>query len=209
MTKTATALAPAMPELPAFLRREKNAPPPMSDPHRLAVLQLTTAECVRIWTRCVEKDKNFPALDPEILQADGEAVAAKALLLAAVKHGNGQAELVMSIMRDNTPVANAAAEKLTGKPIQRLPEKGAHAPRTTKPQKTRPGQTFQGDDQIIRLVAESNPRKAGTRAFMLYAKYEDGMTVAAYVAAGGGRGNVKCDCERGNIRLEPATKVAT
>lgn len=209
LPQTPSASSGSVLEIPAFLIAPKGQPrPQMTDKHREAVLRLTTAEALRVADRCRSKDHNFPPLDAKILVADGEGVAAKALLLAAVKHGNGQAELVMSVMRDplSDPMTDSIAEKLTGKAIQRLPEAGRHAPRTTSraEKKIRPSQTFHGDADTIHLVAEGNPRKAGTRAFLLYALYRPGMTVAEYVAAGGGRGNVKCDVERGNIRLEPA-----
>lgn len=188
-------------DMPAFLVAVPGAERPvLKDQHRIAILQLTKEEALRIWTRCHEKSSAFPAFQSEENESDPGA-AAKGLLLTTLKHGNGQKELVLAVMRDRDLLTESIAEKLTGHPIQRLPEKGAHAPRATRPQRVRPGQTFSGDDMTITVLSENNPRKAGTRAAMLFALYRTGMTVAEYVVAGGGRGNVKCDLERGNISL--------
>lgn len=194
------------PDLPSFLRAEKGKPrPEMKDSHRLAVLQLTKAEALRIWDRCHLKDPNFPSFQSGENESD-EGTAAKGLLLTALKYGNGQAELVMACMRDKDPITDSIAEKLTGKPITHVPERGAHAPRTQRPTKTRAAPQQSGDDQIIRLLIATNPRKAGTSAFLRYALYRDGMTVGEYAQAGGQRSNVQTDVARGSIKLETPTR---
>ena len=55
---------------------------------------------------------------------------------------------------------------------------------------------------IIKLVQNTNPKRAGTLAFQRYALYRDGMTVAEYVAAGGRTGDVNHDATEGYITLE-------
>lgn len=64
------------------------------------------------------------------------------------------------------------------------------------------------DDSVIKLLKKGNARRPGTKAHKRYALYKDGMSVAAYIAAGEtsgtrtGRGNIRADIKRGNIKLE-------
>ena len=60
----------------------------------------------------------------------------------------------------------------------------------------------------IKLLKKGNQRRAGTAAYRKFTLYEDGMTVAEYIAAGKkagirtSRGNVRADMARGNVALE-------
>jgi hypothetical protein len=48
---------------------------------------------------------------------------------------------------------------------------------------------------------KANPKRAGTNAFSMFELYKDGMTVAQYVEAGGGRDWVRWDVNKGYITL--------
>jgi hypothetical protein len=53
----------------------------------------------------------------------------------------------------------------------------------------------------IKLLVKENPRRADTRAHRIYSLYKDNMTVAAFIEAGGGMGDIRWDLERKNIEL--------
>lgn len=54
---------------------------------------------------------------------------------------------------------------------------------------------------IITIKTIDNPKRQGTLAYGRFALYQDGMTVAEYVAAGGRTGDVNHDAEAGYIEL--------
>ncbi len=64
------------------------------------------------------------------------------------------------------------------------------------------------NDAIIQMLKEGNQRRQGTKAYVRYSLYEDGMTVVEYIAAGKKsgmctvRGNIHADMKRGNISLK-------
>jgi hypothetical protein len=179
--------------------------------HVLAVQRLRNEEAALVYGRVL------PSL-PIDFAPPPDAVTPKAKLFSALTIGLTQADLVLAIIRETAPTAIQAIESLIGKPIDHVPfrRSGLHPPQPTAPTrapstdaqpkpaaKARPVTVNSEDAMIIRLVATANPRKPGTAAFDRYAKYRDGMTVAEYLAAGDtSRGNVKCDVERGNIKLE-------
>lgn len=55
---------------------------------------------------------------------------------------------------------------------------------------------------IIKLLVNTNPKRAGTLAEQRFALYRDGMTVAEYVEVGGRTGDVNHDVTEGYIALE-------
>jgi hypothetical protein len=57
---------------------------------------------------------------------------------------------------------------------------------------------------VIRINVDGNPKREGTLAYARFALYEDGMTVAEYVAAGGRSSDVHYDSAHGDITLEVA-----
>ena len=62
------------------------------------------------------------------------------------------------------------------------------------------------DTNIIILVTKDgqpsgNPKRPNTNAFSMFELYKDGMTVAQYVEAGGGRDWVRWDVSKGYITL--------
>lgn len=54
---------------------------------------------------------------------------------------------------------------------------------------------------IITIKTTDNPKRQGTLAYGRFALYQDGMTVAEYVTAGGRTGDVNHDAEAGYIEL--------
>jgi hypothetical protein len=60
--------------------------------------------------------------------------------------------------------------------------------------------------RVVRLLVSENPKRAGTASHKRFALYRDGMTEAAYLAAGGTRGDLAWDVERKFIALEKASK---
>lgn len=54
---------------------------------------------------------------------------------------------------------------------------------------------------IITIKTIDNPKRQGTLAHARFALYQDGMTVAEYVAAGGRTGDVNHDVTAGYIEL--------
>lgn len=111
--------------------------------------------------------------------------------------GLDQADVVMSMARDPSALGVVCLEKIVGRPITRAPAKkqrtGPRKKRTVKPLR---------DDRIITVVAEENPKKAGTKSHDRFALYHTGMSVSEFVAAGGTRADVKWDAERGYIEVK-------
>lgn len=75
-----------------------------------------------------------------------------------------------------------------------------------------------GNNEIIQVLAESNPKKAGSKAHGRFALYETGMTVKKFLEIGGQISDLKWDSERKYIQIgvgatnevtgEPEVKVA-
>jgi hypothetical protein len=68
--------------------------------------------------------------------------------------------------------------------------------------------TFKVDDTHIICLPKNeageflpNPKRANTNAYSMFELYRDGMTVAQYVEAGGGRDWVRWDVSKGYITL--------
>ena len=63
-------------------------------------------------------------------------------------------------------------------------------------------------DAKITVLAETNPRRAGTVTHKIFELYKNGMTVGEFVAAGGRLIDVKADIERKHISIESSAQVA-
>ena len=120
--------------------------------------------------------------------------------------GISQAEVVMSMRNDPSPLAVAAVECLLMKPIDRRTP--AEVERQRDAERPRPqlatvrSSERTTDGRIIRLLTTGNPKRAGTDGHRRFALYRDGMTVAAFLAAGGRSADIKWDAERSFIRLD-------
>lgn len=172
-------------EIPDFLNRVKTQPP-MPDAQRRAVLTLTTAQALRVHNLCCERDPKFPRIEnSDALGITEEGAAAKALLLAAVARGNGVAELVSNCLRDRR--ADPTVEQLTGRTIQRIPERGRNAPPakvTPAPPRARGSRSaaYGNDDTVLTVVP--NPKKKGGAPYARYEHYAVGLTIAQCIAKG-------------------------
>jgi hypothetical protein len=56
----------------------------------------------------------------------------------------------------------------------------------------------------IKILVEKNPRLKGTRAWKMFSLYRNGMTPEQFLAAGGGRGDLRWDLCRGHIEIKAA-----
>jgi len=59
-------------------------------------------------------------------------------------------------------------------------------------------------NSTIKLLVESNPKRKGSLAFTRFELYQDGMTIAEYVKAGGRTGDVNYDVAAGLIEIVEA-----
>lgn len=138
---------------------------------------------------------------PEI--ADGEE-----FLGHCIAEHISQAEVVMALAHNPSVAAVTATERLIMKPIDRRTatevekERQALNPRAIAVHVSAREATT--DTRLIRLLVEGNPKRKGTSAHDRFALYQDGMTVAQFLAAGGTRGDLTWDQERAFIRLAPA-----
>lgn len=162
---------------------------------------LTPEAAGLVWVRARERHPALPAPagTPE-RQASGEALF-EACMVAGLSH----AEVVMSIAREQGPVAESALTALVGHPLTR-PRVGTAAP--TQPQQRRTHRATpaaRSDPRVIRVVAPACPKKPGTNAWRLWQLYRDGMTADEYIAAGGTRAAIRYDSDHGFIRLESSS----
>lgn len=80
-----------------------------------------------------------------------------------------------------------------------FPQSAARQAPTKVPTKVRSTAELEG--KYIHILVGSCPRKAGTAAAKLWELYKEGMSTEAYFEAGGAKGSLKCDIERGNVEL--------
>lgn len=124
--------------------------------------------------------------------------------------GLDQADVVMSLAADPSPLAVQALETVIGKPIQvghpclkgpaPKPAEGeepAPAPRTKMQRAPRPTKS---DPRVVTFVAP-NTKKPGSKSHARYELYAVGMTVQEALAAGLTGADIKWDSERGNIKI--------
>jgi hypothetical protein len=116
-----------------------------------------------------------------------------------------QAEVVMSLAQQHSVAAVTATERLIMKPIDRRTatevhrERAAANPRAIAAPVSARESTV--DMRIVRVLAESCPKRPGTKAHDLWQLYRDGMTVADFLRSGGTRAALMWDQERAFIRL--------
>lgn len=118
-----------------------------------------------------------------------------------------QAEVIMGMASDPSPLAVMAVERLCMRPMDRRSprevelERDAARPRPVVA--AVPQRSTQNDDRVIRLLVTTNPKRPGTSSHDRFARYRDGMTVAQFVAAGGTTGDLTWDQTHSFIRLDP------
>lgn len=59
----------------------------------------------------------------------------------------------------------------------------------------------------ITVLVEENPKNKGTQAAARFELYQNGMTIAEYIAAGGRSGDIKNDVTAGYISLTPPAEA--
>jgi len=90
-------------------------------------------------------------------------------------------------------MASKTTPKKTTAKTKAPAKKAAPAPATT-------GESSEGAK--ITLLVDSNPKREGSAAHGRFEKYKTGMTVAAFLAAGGTRSDLRWDSERNYVRID-------
>jgi hypothetical protein len=77
------------------------------------------------------------------------------------------------------------------------PETKSNAKANTKPE----GKP-KGEHALITLLTKENPKRPGSSCYTRFTYYKTGMTVEAYLAAGGTRADIAWDVDHGFISLK-------
>ena len=163
---------------------------------------------------------NIDSLDQEsaalvasaLSRRHGTPVSPDSLFDSCVALGVDQADVVLAVAHDPSPLAVRALETVVGKPIEygRPALLQRHAPRyksESVPQRAEPKSKLtrapvqRTDPRKIVYVAP-NPKKPGSASYDRFSRYVAGMTVTEAIAAGVTAADVKWDSERGFIKFE-------
>lgn len=161
---------------------------------------LTPEQALYLASAIERRTPSFPSAE------GGEYESGLELMHHADAYNLDQADVVMSLASDPTPLGVEIIETLI-RPheIQRIAPKRTSS-RTPRKNVSR-SRTSRSDPRIIHLQSESNPKKEGTKAYDLWERYRDGMTVSEFCRAGGTTAAVRYDEARGFITLTaPETK---
>ena len=141
----------------------------------------------------------------------GAEVSPDSLFDACVALGVDQADVVLAVAHDPSPLAVRALETVVGKPIERgrpaLLQRHARRYEAPEGERPEPKSTLtrtpvqRTDPRRIVHVAP-NPKKPGSKSYERYAAYREGMTVSEAIAAGVTSADVKWDHDHGFIRFE-------
>lgn len=119
-----------------------------------------------------------------------------------------QAEIIMAIRNDTRVVAVSAVERIMLRPVDRRTPAQVGADREALNPRPIvapvPASDITVDDRIIRVLSDTNPKRAGTKSHDLWRLYRDGETIASYMRRGGTRAALQWDQERGYVRIERA-----
>jgi len=107
--------------------------------------------------------------------------------------GVDHATALLPLKRDRTTTGVACLEKLVGRPLRK--------PQQRRISKKRSSSVRRIDNRVIATVGD-NPKKRGSKSHARFSLYEPGMTVSAFVDAGGTTADVRWDLARGYITLE-------
>lgn len=91
-----------------------------------------------------------------------------------------------------------AAKKLASKDT--VVKSKAEAPETEAKAVTRLSLKRLGDKRI-KVLSDENPKRAGSRAFKIFSKYETGQTVVEFVKKGGTLADLKYDTSHGYVEV--------
>ncbi len=152
----------------------------------------------------------LPAMGLPLTHPSGRIFSGSDLLDHCRSHHISQADVCLSLYNVTGPVAISALERLIMRPIDRrtpyevnvsrLPvPPGSHRARSTA---TTGGRRTWPADGIIRVLAETNPKKPGSESHTRFQLYEDGITVAAYYERGGRPADISWDSDRGFVRVD-------
>ena len=124
-----------------------------------------------------------------------------------------QAEVIMSVRNDPSPVAVRAVERIIMRPIdrrtpseverQRDAERAAKNPAPAPKVATIGAKDRIADQRVIRLLVDKNPKREGTKAHDRFALYKDGLTVGEFLKKSGTHADIAWDQDRGFVRLDP------
>lgn len=152
----------------------------------------------------------LPALGLPLVRHD-RPFTGRDLCEHARTHHISHADIIMSVRHDTTPIGVSIVERLIMRPIDRRTPYEVNISRLPRPpgsHRTASNPTGSasasraGDDMVIRRVSENNPKRPGTDSHVRFEYYQDGMTVAQYLAKGGRRPDLAWDTDKGFIRLE-------
>ena len=175
--------------------------PVMRQAHQDAILSLTDEEASKVWTRCILRDPKFPR--PQPTPDNTQHPTSRQLLLAALQSSASQADLVLNVARESNPTANAAIEKLIGKPIQR-PQPTTPAQRLQKIREQRgqqPANLKFDPTHHVRLLVQSNPKRQGSDPHRRFDLYLPGQPVQLSLDAGVTPADVRWDISHNFIEL--------
>jgi len=125
---------------------------------------------------------------PDVPDMSGES-AYQMLSSLGIDH----AAALLPLKRDRTTTGVACLEKLVGRPLRK--------PQQRRISKKRSSSVRRIDNRVIATVGD-NPKKRGSKSHARFSLYEPGMTVSAFVDAGGTTADVRWDLARGYITLE-------
>lgn len=164
--------------------------------------------------------KNIDSLDPEsaalvasaLSRRHGTTVSPDALFDSCVALGCDQADVVLAVAHDPSPLAVRALETVVGKPIeygrpallQRNARRyqSAEVPQRAEPKSKLTRTPVQRTDPRKIVYVAPNPKKPGSASYDRFSRYVAGMTVTEAIAAGVTAADVKWDSERGFIKFE-------
>lgn len=117
------------------------------------------------------------------------------------------AEVIMSLAPDRTPEAVSCVERLIMRPIDRRSPREVNISRLPRPPGSAQVAASVGsrqaiDDRVIRVLAQTNPKRPGSASYPRFELYRDGDTVAQYMARGGRRADITWDVDKGFIKLD-------
>lgn len=160
----------------------------------------------------------LPAMGLPTADGQGRPYTGTWLLQHCRANHISQADVCLSIYHDSSPIAVQCIERLIMRPIdRRTPYEvnisrlerppGSHRKAPPREPGQRPGAV--SPSAIIRILAESNPKKPGSESHTRFALYQDGMTVQAFLDAGGRKADLSWDQEKGFISISAATDQET
>lgn len=164
--------------------------------------------------------ENFRALSPEARELVSRALAARYPETRGLderdpydlcaRAGLDQADVVMSLAADPSPLAVQALETVVGRPVQvghpclsgPPPEDTPPADPAPAPQRRRRAPRRPKSDPRVIVSVTPNPKQPGSKSHARYENYREGMTVSEALEAGLTSADIAHDTKKGFIVLE-------